>query len=72
MSLFWGVGGAYVQDKNTSAKLCTKNAEGLMREGSVFVGHYGKCNVVVVKQWEGVKVWNSFFLLLKASLLSAL
>ena len=56
MSLFWGVGGAYVQDKNTSAKLCTKNAEGLMREGSVFVGHYGKCNVVVVKQWEGVKV----------------
>ena len=36
-------GGAYAQDKNTSARLCTKNAGGgvLMREGDVFAGHYG-------------------------------
>ena len=37
-----GGGGAYAQDKNTSARLCTKNAGGvLMREGDVFAGHYG-------------------------------
>ena len=35
-------GGAYVWDKNTSARLCTINAGGLMREGGVFTGHYGK------------------------------
>ena len=29
---------------------------GLMCEGSVFLGHYSKCNVVVVKRCEGVKV----------------
>ena len=30
-------------DKDTSARLCNKNVGGwgLMREGSVFVGHYG-------------------------------
>ena len=35
-------GGAYAQDKNTSARLCAKNAGGLMRKGGVFAGHYGK------------------------------
>ena len=35
--------GAYVQDKNISARLCAKKAGGLMREGGggIFVGHYG-------------------------------
>ena len=33
--VFFGVGG-YVQDKNTSARLCDKG-------GGVFVGHYGNC-----------------------------
>ena len=37
--------GAYVRDKNTSAKLCAKNAGAgrLMCEGGrgVFAGHYG-------------------------------
>ena len=34
--------GAYVRDKNTSAKLCTKNAGGGLcaRRGGVFAGHY--------------------------------
>ena len=31
---------AYVRDKTTSARLCAKNAGGLMHEG-VFAGHYG-------------------------------
>ena len=41
MSLLLAVG-AYVRDKNTSAKLCAKSAGGLMREGGggVFTGHY--------------------------------
>ena len=31
-----------MRDKNTSAGLCIKNAEGgLIREGGVFAGHYG-------------------------------
>ena len=36
--------GAYVRNKNTSAKICAKNAGGLMRDGGegVFAGHYGK------------------------------
>ena len=35
-------GGAYAWDKNTSARLCAKNAGGgLMPKGGVFVGHYG-------------------------------
>ena len=36
-----GGGGAYAQDKNTSARLCAKNAGGLMVQGGIFVGHYG-------------------------------
>ena len=28
-----GMRGAYARDKNTSARLCAKNAVGLMREG---------------------------------------
>ena len=36
--------GAYARDKNTSARLCAKNAGGLMRKGDgVFAGHYGTC-----------------------------
>ena len=38
-----GGGGAYAQDKNTSVRVCAKNAGGLMREGCVFAGHYGTC-----------------------------
>ena len=37
-------GGAYAWDKNTSARLGTKDAGGLMRggcEGGVFARHYG-------------------------------
>ena len=39
----WGGGGAYVRDKNTSARLYPENVEGggLMREGGIFAGHYG-------------------------------
>ena len=38
----FGEGGAYARDKNTSGRLCAKNAGGLMRKGGgVFVGHYG-------------------------------
>ena len=33
-----GGGGAYAQDKNTSAVLCTKNAGGVMREGGRICG----------------------------------
>ena len=51
MSLLQGGGvrwgwGAYMWDKNTSARLCAKNAGrgggegGLMREGGVYAGHY--------------------------------
>ena len=36
MSLLLGWG-AYVRDKNTSARLCAKNAGG----GGAFAGHYG-------------------------------
>ena len=36
-----GGGGAYARDKNTSVRVCAKNAGGLMREGGVFAGHYG-------------------------------
>ena len=40
-----GSGGAYVRDKDTSARLCAKNVGGggLCVRGSVFVGHYGTC-----------------------------
>ena len=39
----WGGGGAYAQDKNTSAVLCAKNAGGAYARGGggVFAGHYG-------------------------------
>ena len=37
---FWK--GAYVQNKNTSARLCAKNTVG---GGGVFAGHYGICRV---------------------------
>ena len=30
--------GAYARDKNTSARLCAKNARGLMREGGRICG----------------------------------
>ena len=41
MSLLLGWG-AYVRDKNTSARLCAKKAGGLMFDGGgVFAGHYG-------------------------------
>ena len=41
MSLLLG-GGAYTQDKNTSARICVKNAEGAYaRRGAYFSGHYG-------------------------------
>ena len=41
-----GGGEAYVRDKNTSARLCAKNAGGAYAQGRggwevVFVGHYG-------------------------------
>ena len=36
-----GGGGAYAQDKITSARLCAKNAGGSLRaRGFVFAGHY--------------------------------
>ena len=34
-----GGGAAYAQDKNTSARLCTKNAGW---RGGILAGHYGK------------------------------
>ena len=37
-------GGAYARDKNTSARLCAKNAGGAYARGGgggVFAGHYG-------------------------------
>ena len=35
-------GGAYTRDKNTSVRVCAKNAGGAyVRGGGVFVGHYG-------------------------------
>ena len=39
------LGGGYVRDKNTSARLCAKNAGGggLCVRGGIFVGHYGTC-----------------------------
>ena len=44
MSLLLGWG-AYVRDKNTSARLCAKKAGGggggLCARGGVFAGHYG-------------------------------
>ena len=43
MSLLLGGGGAYAADKNTSARLCAKNARGgagLCARGGIFVGHY--------------------------------
>ena len=43
MSLLLGGEGAYARDKNTSARLCVKNAGGgLYTRGGVFAGHY-KC-----------------------------
>ena len=39
MSLLLG-GEAYAQDKNTSVRVCTKNAGG--GGGGIFAGHYGK------------------------------
>ena len=41
-------GGAYARDKNTSARLCAKNAGGrggLCARGGIFAGHYGTCIV---------------------------
>ena len=35
---FWEGRGAYAQDKNTSARLCAKNAGGLMHEGGRICG----------------------------------
>ena len=40
-SSWGGGGGPYARDKNTSARLCAKNAGRFMREGGVFAGHYG-------------------------------
>ena len=35
-------GGGYARDKNTSARLCAKNAGGAYARGvGVFAGHYG-------------------------------
>ena len=47
------VGRAYARDKNTSARLCAKNAGGggggggLMCEGGLFAGHHGNTYVCV-------------------------
>ena len=50
---------AYVWDKNTSPKLCTKKAGGgLMREGGgIFAGHYS----IIEKQEREKK--NSFYVI---------
>ena len=56
MNLLLGGGGAYVRDKIPQQDFVLKMQGGLMCEGSVFLGHYSKCNVVVVKRCEGVKV----------------
>ena len=44
-------GGAYARDKNTSARLCAKNAGGAYARGGggggVFAGHYG---IYIIKQ----------------------
>ena len=43
-SLLRGGGGAYARDKNTSVRVCAKNAGGAYaRGGGLFVGHYGIC-----------------------------
>ena len=56
MSLLLGVGwGAYARDKNTSARLCTINAGGLMREGGVFAGHYS----TIEFNWDQVSLTKS-------------
>ena len=35
-------GGAYARDKNTSVRVCAKNAGGgLCARGGIFAGHYG-------------------------------
>ena len=47
-----GDGGAYARDKNTSARLCTKNAGGgggLCARGGIFAGHYGKYEIFISK-----------------------
>ena len=46
MGLLLGGGGAYARNKNISARLCAKNAGGLMREGGIFVGHYGTYSTI--------------------------
>ena len=39
--------GIYARDKNTSARLCAKNAGGAYaRGGGVFAGHYGKSKTI--------------------------
>ena len=40
--------GAYARDKNTSARLCSKNAGGLCTRGGVFVGHYSSSNCMLL------------------------
>ena len=48
MSLLLG-GGAYARDKNTSARLCAKNARGRV---GVFAGHSGnKTNIALLLWW---------------------
>ena len=41
MSLLLSGGGLMCGNKNTSARLCTKNAGGLCARGGIFAGHYG-------------------------------
>ena len=41
-----GVGGAYVWDKNTSARLCAKNAGWAYARGGVYLRDTTVCNVM--------------------------
>ena len=53
-------GGAYAWDKNTSARLGTKDAGGLMRggcEGGVFARHYGNLIKLYIAQVTGYIIY---------------
>jgi len=42
--------GAYVRDKNISARLCAKNAGGVLcAKGGIFSGHYGTHSSIALK-----------------------
>ena len=50
--------GAYARDKNTSARLCAKNAGGAYAcaRGGVFAGHYGIC--ILYTNYSSYSIYN--------------